>query len=92
MGRRTSGPGADPTGWLGLGAILLAIPALALCCGGPLLIASLVAGIAAIVGWASGFLWLGLVALVVAGSCFLIWRIRQRRRKGQPAWRSGIVQ
>ncbi len=89
------GPGQQPeSGGLPWWTLLLAIPAVALCCGGPLLLAAVGAGLAAATAWVRGYG--GLALLAAAGMLLLLWRARRRADTGhgrrhhpQAAWRKG---
>lgn len=60
-------------GWL---AILIAIPAMALCCGGPLLLAAAGAALTAAAAWVWGYG--GLALLAAAGGVVALFWVRRR--------------
>ncbi len=66
--------GGDPGAW----ALLLAIPLMLLCCGGPLLVG--IPGTGALAAfWAHGYGYLGIALLVLAGGVLVVWRLRRPR-------------
>jgi len=78
-GERPAGgrDGADTGAW----ALLLAIPLMLLCCGGPLLVG--VVGTGALAAfWAHGYGYLGIAPLVLAAGVLVIWRLRRARGAG----------
>lgn len=83
MGRNS--PGEESEGsrfaWL---VLLLAIPAMTLCCGGPLLLAAGGEALAAAAAWVRGFG--GLALLAAAGMLAALWWARQRTSAGPTRW------
>lgn len=78
MDRERPGPGHDDGGSAAWG-LLIAIPMMLLCCGGPLLAGLLGAG--ALAGfWARGYGYLGIALLVLAAAAVALWRSRHTRR------------
>ena len=75
MSRERSGSEPESGGFAWL-TLLVVIPAVALCCGGPLLFAAIGAGLAAAVAWVQGYG--GLALLAAAGMLLLLWRARRR--------------
>jgi len=72
-------PDADRgRGATGAWALLLAIPMMLLCCGGPLLVGIL--GTNALAAfWAHGYGYLGIALLVLAAGVLVVWRLRRAR-------------
>lgn len=87
------GPEQESGGWVWL-TLLIAIPAMALCCGGPLLLAAAGAALAVGAAWMRGYG--GLALLAAAGVLAAIWWARRgagagRDRRSQVAWRKGAA-
>ena len=78
MDRERPGPGRDGGGSAAWG-LLIAMPLMLLCCGGPLLAGLLGAGALAAF-WARGYVYLGIALLVLAGAAVALWRSRRTRR------------
>ncbi len=74
MDRDRPGPGHDggPADW----GLLIAIPLMLLCCGGPLLVGLVGAGALAAF-WARGYGYLVLALLVLAAAAVALWRWRR---------------
>ena len=77
MDRDRPGPGHDDGGSAAWG-LLIAIPLMLLCCGGPLLVGLLGAGALAAF-WARGYGYLALALLVLAAAAVALWRWRRAR-------------
>ena len=86
MDRERPGPGRDGGGSAAWG-LLIAMPLMLLCCGGPLLAGPLGAGALAAF-WARGYGYLGIALLVLAGAAVAAGRGNTRTGAAPLTWPS----